>query len=281
MLVSWYRPQNLRARDPGPDTSMRESSTTAANTPKPPPSMQLDEYRKLAEVEDRMWYFGALNGRIIHWLKKFVPEGPARMLDAGCGTGGLIRTLNSVNPAWGVTGLDFADRACELARARTSAEIVQGSITALPFDDNGFDAVMSADVVCQVSDRALALRELARCTRPGGVIVVNVPAFMWLWSYHDETAQTVHRYTRRELVAECRSAGLEVLFATYVNLLPLPLIVARRKVFPPRNPTSDVRQYPAFVEATFRALACVEHSWTNRGWALPLGSSVFVVSRKT
>jgi len=243
--------------------------------------MQLDEYRKLAEVEDRMWYFGALNGRIIHWLRKFMPRGPARLLDAGCGTGGLIKALGSADPAWSITGLDYVGRACELARVRTGADIVQGSITALPFEDNGFGAVVSADVVCQVADRALAMRELARCTQRGGLIVVNVPALMWLWSYHDEATQTRHRYTRGELVQECRRAGLEVLFSTYANLLPLPLIVARRKLFPARNPTSDVRQYPAVVETIFRGMARIEHWWTDRGWPLPLGSSVFVVSRKT
>ena len=242
--------------------------------------MQLDEYRKLSEVEDRMWYFHALNRRIAHWLAQVLPPGPARVLDAGCGTGGLIKALRAAHPAWDLTGLDFMPLACTLARERTGVEIVQGSITDLPFATGSFDAVVSADVVCQVEDSARALQEFARVVRPGGGVLVNVPAFRWLWSYHDDSCETKHRYTRPELTALFRTAGLSIDFATYANLLPLPLIAARRKLFRPANPTSDVQLYPAPVEAGFAGLAGVEFAWQRLGWASPVGSSVFVAGRR-
>ncbi len=257
---------------------VRHAEATGRTFPGP---MQLDEYRKLAETEDRMWYFRALNRRMVHWLAKLQSDRAARALDAGCGTGGLIKSLRAVNPGWRTTGLDFMPLACELARERTGAEIVQGSITSLPFGDAAFDAVVSADVVCQVEDHAQALREFARVVRPGGAVLVNVPAYRWLWSYHDDTCQTKHRYTRSELVALFRAAGLAVRFASYANLLPLPLIAARRKLFPPVQPTSDVQLYPASVEAAFAGMAAVEHGWTRLGWPLPAGSSVFVAGVKS
>jgi SAM-dependent methyltransferase len=242
--------------------------------------MQLDEYRKLAEVEDRMWYFQALNRRFVHWLGQLLPAGPARVLDGGCGTGGLIKVLQTARPEWRATGLDFMPLACELARERTGVEIVQGSITDLPFGDAAFDAVISADVVCQVDDGVRALREFARVVRPGGAVLVNVPAFRWLWSYHDDTCETKHRYTRPEMVGLFQQAGLEVAFASYANMLPLPLIAARRKLFRPANPTSDVQLYPAPIEAGFAALAALEHGWQRRGWPSCVGSSVFVAGRR-
>jgi SAM-dependent methyltransferase len=242
--------------------------------------MHLDEYRKLAEVEDRMWYFHALNRRMVHFVAGTGAEAPRRILDAGCGTGGLIKYLRRAFPAAKVEGLDFSARACELARLRTGSEITQGSITALPYADGSYDAVVSADVVCQVTDGAAALREFARVVRPGGTVLVNVPAFHWLWSYHDDTCETKHRYTRPELRTLCTQAGLRVEFASYANLLPLPLIAARRKLFRPAAPTSDVRLYPAPVEAMFAAMAALEFAWMRAGLASPLGSSVFVVARK-
>jgi SAM-dependent methyltransferase len=242
--------------------------------------MQLDEYRKLADVEDRMWYFRALNRRITHWLARELPPRPAQVLDAGCGTGGLIKHLRVAQPDWRLTGLDFSPRACEWARLRTNAEIVEGSITALPFADGSFDAVVSADVVCQVEDGARALREFARVLRPGGLVLVNVPAFRWLWSYHDDTCETKHRYTRPELTALAQEAGFGVRFASYANGLSLPLIAARRKLFRPAGPTSDVRLYPAPVEAIFAGMARLEFAWMDFGWRLPLGSSVFMVASK-
>lgn len=242
----------------------------------------MDEYRKLAEVEDRMWYFRALNRRVAHFLepKDVARPNPGRILDAGCGTGGLIKDLRRAFPAAEIVGLDFSPRACELARMRTGAEIVQGSITQLPFADASFDAVVSADVVCQVEDAARALREFARVVRPGGAVLVNVPAFRWLWSYHDDTCETKHRFTRPELRALCAAAGLRVEFASYANLLSLPLIAARRKIFHPSAATSDVRLYPAPVEAMFAGMAAMEFAWMRAGLASPLGSSVFIAARK-
>ncbi len=242
--------------------------------------MQLDEYRKLAEVEDRMWYFQALNRRVAHWLRRTLPAGPAHLLDAGCGTGGLIKALRAANPGWRLTGLDFMPLACALARERTGGEIVQGSITELPFSSAAFDAVISADVVCQVEDATRALHEFARCVRPGGMVLVNVPAYRWLWSYHDDTCETKHRYTRPELAGMFQAAGLDLVFASYANCLPLPLIWARRRIFRPVRPTSDVQLYPAPLEALFSALARAEFAWQRCGLASPCGSSVFVVGRR-
>jgi ubiquinone/menaquinone biosynthesis C-methylase UbiE len=244
--------------------------------------MQLDEYRKLAEVEDRMWYFRALNRRVVHFLRRsgLHPRQPARVLDAGCGTGGLINDLRAAFPAAEVVGLDFSARACELARLRTGVEIVEGSVTSLPFPDASFEAVISADVICQVEDSTQALRELARVARPGAPVLVNVPALRWLWSYHDVTCETKHRYTRPELCAQFEAAGLRVEFASYANLPVLPLIAARRKLFRPAQATSDVQLYPAPLEAGFAAMAAAEFEWMSAGVASPLGSSVFVAGRK-
>jgi SAM-dependent methyltransferase len=242
--------------------------------------MELDEYRKLAEVEDRMWYFHALNRRCGYWLARLLPAGPAKVLDAGCGTGGLIKALKAGHPAWECVGLDFMPLACELARERTGATIVEGSVLALPFPDASFDAVVSADVICQVKDAAQAMREIVRVMRPGGVVLVNAPALMWLWSYHDEACQTQHRYTRAELVALFAGAGIKVHFASYANFLLLPGFIAWRKWVPQKNPTSDMRAYPAPLEWAARILTGIEFMWQRLGLASPLGSSVMAVGRK-
>ena len=76
--------------------------------------MQADEYRKLAETEDRMWYFRALHRRLEYWLKRHLPAGRVRVLDAGCGTGGFLRHLEAANHGWELTGLDISPIASEL-----------------------------------------------------------------------------------------------------------------------------------------------------------------------
>jgi ubiquinone/menaquinone biosynthesis C-methylase UbiE len=242
--------------------------------------MQIDEYRKLAETEDGMWYFHALNQRMLLPLQPWRGK-PARVLDAGCGTGGLIRTLSSEEPQWTITGLDFSPIACSLARESTSAETVEGSITELPFPGASFDIVTCADVLSQVPDGSMALREFERVLRPGGVVVINVAAYGWMWSYHDQTCETHHRYRRSELLRMVRACGLRPLQASYANMFVFPLIIARRKILPPKAATSDVQQYPVAVNSFCGAMARLEHAWLRRGGSFPTGCSVFLAASKS
>jgi SAM-dependent methyltransferase len=242
--------------------------------------MQPDEYRKMAGVEDAMWYYRALHRHISRSLVAYVPAA-AQVLDAGCGTGGLLRRLHATQPAWRLTGLDFSPLACELARTRTGGEVVQGSVAELPFADAAFDAVVSCDVVCQVADPARAVGEFHRVLKPGGIAVLTMPAYEWLYSYHDQEVGNLRRYTRSGVDGMMRAAGLAVVSSTYWNTLPFPLVVLRRKVLPPAAPASDVRLYPPLLEAACNGLMALEHGWLGLGARLPFGSSVLTVARKS
>jgi SAM-dependent methyltransferase len=243
--------------------------------------MQPDEYRKMAEVEDAMWYYRALHHHVVRSLSQQLPRGAARVLDAGCGTGGLLRRLQAAQPGWLLTGLDFSPLACERARERTGGEVVQGSIAALPFPADQFDAVTSCDVVCQVTDPGQALREFHRCLRPGGTVVITLPAYQWLYSYHDRAVGNLRRYSRRELNALLAAAGFTVLRSTYWNTLPFPLAVLRRKIFPPAAAQSDVAAFPPWLEAILNGLMALEQGWLAPGGRFPFGTSVLTVARKS
>jgi SAM-dependent methyltransferase len=243
--------------------------------------MQSDEYLKLAEVEDQMWYFRSLHAHVERELRPALRAG-AGVLDAGCGTGGLILRLRAAHPEWTYAGIDFMPLACDLARQRCGpgVDVRVASITELPFPDRSFDAVVSADVVCQVANPEVAASEFFRVLRPGGTVVINVPAYMWMWSYHDDSCQTQHRYTRPEIDALLRGAGFEGRRTTHWNALPFPVVWAKRKLFRKPTDTSDVKKYPAFIEAGFRGLMALEHAWLRAGGRWAWGTSVFATARK-
>jgi len=237
-------------------------------------AMEAAEYRKMAAVEDGMWFYRALHAHVRRELTAHYGGRPARLLDAGCGTGGLIRRLAAVEPAWRWTGVDVEPLACALARERCVGEIREASVLALPFGEGEFDAVVLSDVLYHLDDDAAALWEAHRVLRPGGVLVVNVPAYRWLWSYHDEATHARRRYTRGEVVGKLRAAGFGAVRATHWNALPLPLVVVRRKLLPAPRGGSDVRLYPVPVEALFRAAMAVERGWLSLAGSLPFGSSI-------
>jgi SAM-dependent methyltransferase len=242
--------------------------------------MDRDEYFKMAAVEDSMWYYRALHAHLRRELCRTLGGRQAKILDAGCGTGGLIRRLRAGLPDFEWTGIDAQPVACELARARTGVSIIEGSVESLPFADGIFDAVVSADVLYHVKDDRKAIRESFRVLRPGGLFVVNTPVYRWLWSYHDVATHAQRRYQNGELAGKLVAAGFGLESATHWNALTLPLIVVRRKIMPPPAEGSDVKEYPVWIAGFLSTLMKMEQSWIERGGRWAFGSSELVTARK-
>ena len=153
-------------------------------------------------------------------------------------------------------------------------------VTELPMTTAEFDAVVSTDVLYHVEDDALALQELVRVLRPGGVLVINVPAYQWLWSYHDVAVHSQRRYDREELREKIAAAGLEILKITHWNMLLLPLIVLRRKFLPAPRGGSDVLAYVPWLNSILKGVMAIETALLTTTGYLPAGSSLLVVARK-
>jgi SAM-dependent methyltransferase len=238
------------------------------------------EYEKLYEVEDRMWWFRGTHANLLAGFRGAAPIGSARpVLDAGCGTGGLLRRLAAALPERAVLGLDLDAGAAAMAREKSGCPVSVGSVAALPFRDAALDGVFSADVLCHAGvDEAGTLREFHRCLAPGGVVVLNLPAYPWLLSAHDRAVDNVRRYTRGRVVALLREAGFRVLRASYWNSLLFPAMVLRRKVF--RSTESDVALGPAALEAIFGWVMRLETALFGRGLSFPFGGSLVAVAVK-
>ena len=248
--------------------------------------MQADEYVKLADVEDDLWYFRALHAHVRRELLARVPTTQAtRILDAGCGTGGLLKRVVPLSSHWTWSAIDFMPQACELTRLRCpGCDIREASVTSLPFDDASFDVVASVDVICQVPypvDSTKALAEFMRILRPGGFLILNVPAYRWMWSYHDISCHTRHRYSRKEFREQIVHAGFRLGRISHWNALPFPLVVAKRKLFVSPPGASDVRAQPAMIEGVLRGAMAVEQAWLRTGGSFAWGTSLFATATKS
>jgi SAM-dependent methyltransferase len=179
-------------------------------------------------VEETHWWYKALHRFIFQTLQSEVPDWREKeILDAGCGTGLILMQLGS--PVKTV-GVDLAPEAIAFCRQRGLENVYQADICALPFVDRSFDIVICSSVLYHqwVKDVAGAVREMHRVLRPGGLLLLNVPAFQFLHSAHDDAVMTAHRFKRREIRGLLLENGFGIRQVTYWTTLLFPLAVIAR-----------------------------------------------------
>jgi SAM-dependent methyltransferase len=241
------------------------------------------EYERLAAVEDRMWWFRGLHANLLAALdRRAIPQERAcalAMLDAGCGTGGFLARLGARADGGTALGLELDEGACRLARAKSRCAVAVGSVNALPFADRSLDIVFCADVLSHRGvEPGAALAGFRRCLRPGGVLVLNLPAYRWLYSGHDAAVDNVRRFGRREVLSLLAASGFAGARADYWNSILFPVMLMRRKLAFDRGGASDVTLLPAPVERVFAACLAVESKLAAAGVRLPFGGSILATA---
>ena len=239
--------------------------------------MNLEEYARMYDAEDRQWWYAGMRAISLGLLRPVVAAG-ARILDAGCGTG---RNLAEFDGWARPSGVDLSEEALRFCRLR-GVPAARGRLQSLPFPDGAFDAVTSFDVLYHrwIEDDAAAVAELARVLRPGGVLLVRVPALKMLWGAHDAAVHSRHRYTTGEVRALLEGRGLRVLRLSYANTLLFPVIALRRLLDRVTGREgSDVGFLPAPLEWAFGGLLRAEARLLPHV-SFPVGASVFALARK-
>jgi SAM-dependent methyltransferase len=233
------------------------------------------EYERLAAAEDGMWWFRGLHANLLAVLARGVAA-PDRILDAGCGTGGLLAQLAAAFPRSWILGLDIDEGAAAVARGKSGKPVCRGSVDRLPFADGAFDAILSADVLCHRDvDAGRALQGFRRCLKPGGLLVLNLPAYGWLYSAHDVAVDNARRFGRGELIELLAAAGFAEVRTRFWNSFLFPLMVVRRKLW--RRGTagaSDVELRSPPVERALGAVMALECRLVAADIFLPFGGSI-------
>ncbi|HEY8614156.1 MAG TPA: class I SAM-dependent methyltransferase [Roseomonas sp.] len=240
--------------------------------------MEDAEYDLMDAAEQGMWWYRAIHARLLAVLEARPGTPALPVLDAGCGTGGFLARLAqaSSRPAF---GLDYNPRAAARAVAKSGLPATGGTINALPFPDAAFGAAVSVDVLCHAAvDQPRALAELHRVLAPGATLVLNLPAFAWLFSAHDVRVHNARRYTARSATELLRGAGFTDVSAHYWNSLLLPLMVLQRKVLARgQDHASDVGDFPPWLDRLLHGVSEIER---RARLSLPAGGSVLLTATR-
>jgi SAM-dependent methyltransferase len=242
--------------------------------------MELEYELQTHRVEGRHWWYQGRRRVLEHVLERLGLPEHARILDAGCGSG---RNMVELARYGVVTGVELSGTSVELARERGAGEVLEGSVMNMPFDEGAFDLTVSLDVIEHLRDDVGALRELRRVTKPGGALLVTVPAYQWLWSGHDVINHHHRRYSRRTLLAAAESGGWRLESSTHFNSLLLPAAILLRALerFKPSTTKSSLDLWvpPAPLNWALRQPLNLEAAVIGRGGSIPAGLSLLAVFR--
>ena len=246
--------------------------------------MNTAEFDRMFAVEETHWWYRGRRALVRAALDRYAPpQRPLQLLDVACATGMSFRFLADYG---GIRGIDISDETIRLCGQRGITRLVKGDAMRLPFAAGSYDVVLALDAFEHFDDDVAAMREVFRVLKPGGLLVATVPAFMALWSPHDEAYHHKRRYRRPQLVERLRAAGFALERSSYTTAtLFLPVLALRRwrrwrGEKPGESPTSDFSvPFPAPVELLASAITRSEVA-LEKHVNLPFGVSLLAVARR-
>jgi SAM-dependent methyltransferase len=250
--------------------------------------MDKNYYKKYYTLEREHWWFTA-RAKILmtHIRRIFLHQKDLNILNIGVATGYSSELLQQFGA---VTSVEFDEDCYTFTRDVVKIPIQQGSILALDFPDNTFDLVCAFDVIEHVEDDRLAVSEMRRVAKQGGVMCVTVPAFMFLWSEHDVVNHHFRRYTSKIL----RGLFFEkntLIFHSYFNFwLFFPIAAVRlalrlftkKHLVKPENAQSDFDNFKGngIVNTVLKYSFLSENIFLKQFIPLPIGVSILSTWRK-
>lgn len=235
------------------------------------------------ELEQSHFWFIGRRRIFMHLLAREL-DGAARprILDVGCGAGGMLEPLSHFGE---VTGVDTSEELVALCHERGFEDVKLASGYELPFPSGSFELLTLFDVIEHVADDIRALRECHRVLAPNGCLFISTPAYQFLYANNDRVAHHERRYTVREVRRKLLAAGFTPTKLTYFNtlLFPaiLPAVLAKKAIerfSDPGDTTNLSHLPPPRVNRALAATMSSERRLLAR-FNVPFGHSIIAIAR--
>ena len=249
--------------------------------------MDSNYYIEYFPLERNHWWFRARQKILIEHISSLQIPADAKVLNIGIATGATSEMLQQFGA---VKSVEYDQECFDFVKQKLpQLDLDLGSILDLSYADNSYDLVCAFDVIEHVDDDVKAVSEMIRVCKPGGHIVVTVPAFQYFWGQHDEVNHHYRRYTRKQF-ERLFSNGGKISYSTFFNFYLFPPIFLFRivsKVLPKgflraeNKPQSDFSVYqPNWMQKIFYSIMKSEKLFIRKKIALPFGVSILLSFRK-
>jgi SAM-dependent methyltransferase len=241
--------------------------------------MNTAEYARMFENEDRYWWFVSRRELVMDLVRRYVAKPDPVIVDIGCGTGATATALGRVGR---VVGIDFSPLALKACSSRGLGELLRAKAEAIPLATGSVDAIVATDILEHLDDDLAALSEFRRILKPGGQVVMTVPAYQFLWSEHDVALMHRRRYVAAQIGELAARAGFRPVRLGYALSLLFPLALGRvfkRRAASDRPPEAQIKPIPEWLNAALIRFQRLETAMFRRV-SLPWGLSVVTVLQK-
>lgn len=237
-------------------------------------------YDRMAELDELHWWYRARREVIAALIERYaLPPPGAHLLEVGCGTGHNLPMLGQFGQ---VDAIEIDEEARALAEKRLGRSIHGSRLPELPgIPEHHYDLIGAFDVIEHVDDDSAAVISLAKRLKPGGKMVVTVPAHQWMWSAHDVVNHHQRRYSKAGLERLLEGSPLKLEKIGYLNSLLFPLAVGAR--FAGKlsgKDSSDDSLPPRPINWAFEKIFGLERYLVGR-LPLPPGLSLFAIASAT
>lgn len=248
--------------------------------------MEKNEYYKMFKFENDYWWYRGLHELVLYYANKYKKQQPPgqilNIFDAGCGTG---RTMEILAPLGTITGLDYSPEAIELCQERHLTHAQIGNLNTWTAPGNTYDLIISNDVICTsgILDDWAIIKKFHQALKPGGQLILNLPAYKILRRRHDIAVFGKRRYRKYKTLEQLKPIGFKTIRATYrLPLLFFVMILKKFLVesFNKNKIESDLKPLPKFINSLLLGGHRLENRLINIGIPFPLGSSLFLVCQK-
>ncbi len=189
--------------------------------------MDSNFYKTYFALEENNWWFRIRRNLIFDLLQKYKVSKTAKIFDFGCGSGYTVGYLQK--HGYNVSGTDVSAEAIELGQSRGINNLGVAQIDEIKPPEGGFDLILALDVIEHIQDDSGAVKALQKALKLGGMIIMTVPAYQWLWGIQDNVAHHFRRYTMFGLVDKVKmSSDFKIVRKTYFNTFLFPPIAVVR-----------------------------------------------------
>jgi 2-polyprenyl-3-methyl-5-hydroxy-6-metoxy-1,4-benzoquinol methylase len=246
--------------------------------------MEKNEYAIMYGLENTYWWYRGLHELIERYVRRHAKTtaGPLSLLDAGCGTGRMLEILGNYGAA---EGFDYSEEALNFCKKRGLTNVFRQDLNTWQPPLEKYDVIISLDVLYHVNviSEDESYQKFLSALKPGGLLILNLPAFELLRRRHDKAVHTKKRYTKRATLKKIRTAGFNVESVSYRLPFLFGIMLLKKmieSVSHDKTVRSDLASLPQWLNGVILFFNRLENAIVFSGASLPLGGSLFIVCRK-